>query len=117
MLGTNAELELDKGNTGNKTRITLHFFVQQVKAVGKSQDGYIVYCIERRRRNNRALRVRRFANMQRLGKYYQSAGCCCNYWDNVSFTDAGLAIKIHQARHICGISNRRLGVKTSATAI
>lgn len=45
LLGTNAGLELDKGNTGNKTRITLRFFVQQVKAVGKSQDGYIVYCI------------------------------------------------------------------------
>lgn len=57
VLGTNAGLELDKGNTGNKTRITLRFFVQQVKAVGKSQDGYIEYCIERRRRKNRALRA------------------------------------------------------------
>lgn len=45
LLGTNAGLELDKGNTGNKTRITLRFFVQQVKAVGKSQDGYIVYIV------------------------------------------------------------------------
>lgn len=46
LLGTNAGLELDKGNTGNKTRITLRFFVQQVKAVGKSQDGYIVSNVE-----------------------------------------------------------------------